>query len=297
VYPPEGTADADHPYVVLNALWMDPLRKQIARQFLTYARGPAGQKAYAESAFRGPDRSPAPVLTRERGFEPTITGLRRSVLAPDQVTRTVIAWTALRKRANILSVMDVSGSMAEIVPGVGRSRLDIARGAALRGLATFNPDTQVGQWVFSTDQTPTSDYRELVPIGPVGGRYRGTTRRAAIEANLDAVEARGATALYDTALAAYKRAKLAWQPGRLNLVVLMTDGRNEVPYGLDRTEFMSALRSEVDPDKPVQILGIAFGQQAAVEDLKEMADITGGKSFVARTPADIQNVFLAALFG
>ncbi|HEY0484639.1 MAG TPA: substrate-binding and VWA domain-containing protein [Mycobacteriales bacterium] len=296
-YPPEGMADADHPYVVLNALWVDPLRKQIAQEFLTYVLGPRGRAAYADAGFRGPDRSAAPMLTRERGFEPTIDAVQRSVLDPEQVTRTVIAWTALNKRANILSVLDVSGSMATPVPGTGMSRLEVAKKAALAGLATFNPDTQVGMWVFSTQQTATSDHRELVPIGPVGGPYDGTTRRDFLGRALTAVSARGATALYDTSLAAYKRAKLAYQPGRLNLVVIMTDGKNEVPYGLTREGLMTALRGEVDPAKPVQILTIAFGRQAALDDLQQMADITGGKAFVAQTPDDIQKVFLAALFG
>jgi Ca-activated chloride channel family protein len=299
VYPPEGMADADHPYVVLNALWVDPLRKQIANEFLGYVRGPKGRAAYAEAGFRGADRSPAPMLTRERGFEPTIQSVQRDVLAPDQVTRTVVAWTALNRRANILSVLDVSGSMTAIVPGTGMSRLEIAKKAALAGLATFNPETQVGQWVFSTNQTPTSHFRELVSIGPVGGRYHGTTRRQAMARLLTAVQAKGATALYDTSIAAYRRAKLAYQPGRLNLVVLMTDGRNEVPPGdgLNRQQFMAALRAEVDESKPVQMLTIAFGKEAAVDDLQEMAKITGGKSFSAQTPSDIQKVFLAALFG
>ena len=297
VYPPEGLADADHPYVVLNALWVDPLRKQIAEQFLSYVRGAKGRAAYSQAGFRGADRSAPPMLTRDRGFEPTIDAPQRAVLMPDQVTRTVVAWTALRKRANILSVIDVSGSMSEPVPGTGASRIDVARQATLLGLATFNPDTQVGMWVFSTHQTPTSDYRELVPIGPVGGRYQGTTRRQAIAAALNGVRPGGDTALYDTSLAAYKRAKLAWQPGRLNLVVLMTDGTNQVDHGLSREEFMSRLHTEVDPTKPVQMLTIAFGEQAAVDDLKQMSAITGGKSFIARSPSDIQKVFLAALFG
>jgi Ca-activated chloride channel family protein len=208
-----------------------------------------------------------------------------------------VAWRALNTRANILSVLDVSGSMATAVPGTGMSRLEIAKKASLQAVATFNPETQLGMWVFSTNQTPTSDYRELVSIGPVGGQYQGSTRREAVRRALATVPARGATALYDTSLAAYKRAQLSYQPGRLNLVVVMTDGRNEIDYGLERDEFMSALRAEVDPSKPVQMLTIAFGKQAAVEDLQKMAEITGGKSFVAQTPQDIQNVFLAALFG
>jgi Ca-activated chloride channel family protein len=297
LYPPEGMADADHPFVVLNALWVDPLRKQIAQDFLSYVRGPEGRKAYADSAFRGPDRSAPQMLTRARGFEPTINAVQRSILLPEQVTRTVIAWTALRKRANLLSVIDVSGSMETLVPGTGKSRLEIARAAALMGLQTFNPDTQVGMWVFSTDQTPTTDYRELVPIGPVGGQYQGSLRRDAITRALNAVQPKGNTGLYDTALAAYKEAKRAYQPGRLNLVVLMTDGKNQDTVGLSREAFFAALKREVDPNRPVAMLTIAYSEDAALDDLEEMSKITGGKSFSSKNPSDIQKVFLAALFG
>jgi Ca-activated chloride channel family protein len=282
---------------VLNALWVDPLRKQIAQDFLSYVRGPEGRKAYTDAAFRGPDRSAAPMLTRARGFEPVINGTQRSILLPEQVTRTVIAWTALRKRANILSVIDVSGSMSTLVPGTGKSRLEIARAAALMGLQTFNPDTQVGMWVFSTDQTPTTDYRELVPIGPVGGPYKGALRRDAIVRSLNAVQPKGNTGLYDTAIAAYKEAKRAYQPGRLNLVVLMTDGENQDAVGLSRDAFFNDLRAAVDPNRPVAMLTIAYSEDAAIGDLQEMSKVTGGKSFVSKNPADISKVFLAALFG
>jgi hypothetical protein len=53
----------------------------------------------------------------------------------------------------------------------------------------------------------------------------------------------------------------------------------------------------VDPNRPVAMLTIAYSDDAAIGDLQEMSKITGGKSFVSKNPADIQKVFLAALFG
>jgi Mg-chelatase subunit ChlD len=151
--------------------------------------------------------------------------------------------------------------------------------------------------VFSTDQTATTDYKELVPIGPVGGQYQGSLRRDVITQKLNAVQAKGNTGLYDTALAAYKESKRAYQPGRLNLVVLMTDGKNQDGVGLSREAFFDALRNAVDPNRPVAMLTIAYSEDAAIDDLQEMSKITGGKSFVSKNPADISKVFLAALFG
>ena len=37
----------------------------------------------------------------------------------------------------------------------------------------------------------------------------------------------GGTGLYDTTLAAYQEARRTWMPGRINIVLIATDGRND----------------------------------------------------------------------
>jgi Ca-activated chloride channel homolog len=300
VYPSEGSVDADHPFMLLDAPWVDPTRERIAKDFSEFARSQTGREAYSDAGFRGPDRAPPPEVTAERGLQPEVGTENRKVGQPDQISLATSSWNALRRRANVLTVMDVSGSMNEPVEGTGDTRLGLSQKAALNALGMFAGDSKLGLWEFSTNRTPTTDYREVVPLGPVDEPLDGgSTRRELGGVALNGLEAEGGTALYDTTLAAYKTAKQNWEQGRLNVVVLLTDGKNEDSDGLDRAQLLDSLKDEVRKDQShqVQIITIAYSEDADVAALREISQVTGGQTFVSQNPKDISQIFIAALFG
>jgi Ca-activated chloride channel family protein len=299
VYPSEGGVDADHPYLVLDAPWVDSAKERVANDFRDFVRSETGRTAYSEAGFRGADRSPPPEVTAERGLQPTVGTKIRTVGQPEQISLATSSWNALRRRANVLTVMDVSGSMDEPVPGAGGTRLQLSQKAAVQALGMFAGDSKLGLWEFSTNRTPTTDYREVVPLGPVDGQLEGSTRRKVGAAAINGLQAEGGTALYDTTLAAYKAAKKDWENGRLNVVVLLTDGKNEDSDGLDRAALLDALQDEVRKDQShqVQIITIAYSEDADVEALRQISQTTGGQTFVSQNPKDITQIFIAALFG
>jgi Ca-activated chloride channel family protein len=103
------------------------------------------------------------------------------------------------------------------------------------------------------------------------------------------------TGLYDTALAATRRVRAGWQPGRVNSVLLLTDGMNEDDQGIGLAELLRRLRAENDPRRPVPLITIAYGAQSPVGALRAMSEATGGASYVARDPRQVQQVFLEAI--
>ena len=117
-----------------------------------------------------------------------------------------------------------------------RSPLDAAR----RGLGLFDDSWSIGLWTFSTELDGSRDYRQLVPIGPLSGQ------RAELERALAAITPKpsGDTGLYDTMLAAYQAVQEDWEPGRVNSVVLFTDGKNEDANGLNQRA--AARQAEAD---------------------------------------------------
>jgi Ca-activated chloride channel family protein len=299
IYPQEGTADANYPYAILKAPWVDRTKQQIAQKFFTYLRSATGREAYGAAGFRDADRSTRYTrqLSAERGFEPRIEAAPRALTFAASVTRTIISWTALRRRANILAVLDTSGSMAEPADG-NRSKLQVVQQAAIKATSLFSEDTKLGLWEFATKRTPTSDFKELVPVSPIGGTVGGLPTRLALGGALQRLQPKGATALYDTAYAAYLEAERHWEAGRINIVVLMTDGKNEDPNGgLDLPRLLSQLKAEQKPDKPVQIVTIGFGPDADISALQAISRTTGGRTFTSHGADDIEKVFLAALFG
>ncbi len=299
IYPKEGTADANYPYTVLKAPWVDIERQRIANEFLDFLRSETGRKAYGEAGFRSPDRSTAdaPDLTAERGFQSNIATESREVLAAESVTKTVVSWTALRRRANILAVLDTSGSMNEKPPGFPASKLQIVQLAAGKATSLFSDGTKISLWEFSTNRTPTTDYKELVPMTLMGGKVNGVPTRQVMGGAIRGLQAKGNTGLYNTTIAAYKSAVEQWEADRLNLVVIMTDGQDDNVNGLKRDQLIAQLKQASRPDRPVQIVTIAYGSEADVSSLQEISRATGGRTFISRNPQDVEKVFLAALFG
>ena len=101
----------------------------------------------------------------------------------------------------------------------------------------------------------------------------------------------GDTGLYDTTLAAFRAVKRSYAPGRLNIVVLLTDGINDDPGGgISKQELLSRLKAEQGEQK-VAIITIAFGANADVATLREISQATGGIPYVVRDPRQIIKVF------
>ena len=292
-YPALGASSLDYPFAVLAQ------GRQVtadAGRLLAALRGRVGGDLLHAAGFRDVDGSGGPVLSSRFG----VNGTLAAGLPPraDDVDRALATISVVKQGSRMLAVVDVSGSMGELVPGAGgATRLDVTKAAARRGLGLFSDTTQVGLWAFSTHLTAHTDYRELVPIEPLGGSpgaISGRQKLAGALATLQDVPG-GSTGLYDTALAATRAVRSGWQPGRVNSVLLLTDGMNEDAQGIGLAELRRRLRAENDPRRPVPLITIAYGAQGPVAALRAMSHATGGASYVARDPRQVQQVFLEAI--
>jgi hypothetical protein len=206
------------------------------------------------------------------------------------------AWRLLTRRISLLGLFDVSGSMAEPVPGTTRSKLDVAREAAQAALGYFDARDSLGLWEFSRALDGDKDYRVLVPLGPAGARVGPyPNRQAASVAAYQAMVPRTATGLYDSILAAYQSAKAAYQADCVNTVVVITDGANEDPGSIELPELLAKLRALHDPAKPVHVVTLAYGTGADPAALAQVAKVTDGLQFSSPDPRSISKVFVTAV--
>ena len=288
VYPEEGTLEADHPWVVLRAPWVDDTKRKAAAGFLDYLRSEPVQKRFQEAGFRTSEGRPGPQLSEANGLLPDQPKRVLAPPAPKVVAAALESWNAARKRSNVLAVYDVSGSMKEEVPGTGgKTKMDIVKAAAGQALGLFAPETNLGTWVFSSDLGGGRDWAESVPIGPTNARLpNGKVRREVLAEALARLQATdGDTGLYDTTLAAFRAVKRSYAPDRINIVVLLTDGINDDPTGgINRTELLRLLKAEQDADKPVAIITVAYGAGADATSLRLISQATGGLAYVSRDP-------------
>ncbi|GAA0259667.1 substrate-binding domain-containing protein [Cryptosporangium japonicum] len=299
VQPAEGTVFADYPYVTLAASWVDPIRQRIAASFLDVIQSDAGRRAYGRAGFRDPERTTRysrdlqPVL----GMGGPVSDRTRGLPDDEAMTKTLVFWSALQRKSNVLAAVDTSGSMTDPAPDGKQTRIRVVQEACLRAIALFSPESGVGLWRFSTKQDGAKDYRQLVPIGPISGALPDKTpRRAALETAIRRdLTPKGATGLFDTTLAAYQYVQKNWQPGRLNLLVILTDGRDEKNGGLTRPQLVQKLRQVMKPDRPVQVIAIGFGSDADLNELRVITAAVGGKAYRADSGSDIDRIFLSTL--
>jgi len=293
----------DYPYAVMPGT--DPMKAKAAEglfRVLTTAdfkdrlgarhlRGPDGTWG---DGFEAPAGAPSPAGTPQVTVSPDSGGTAAGGLDPAVVDRTLATWTAVTLPARMLAVIDVSGTMSgRVATAGGTTRMEITKQAATRGLGLFSDDWAVGLWTFSTNMGGGKDYRELVPIQPVAsGRPR-------LLAALGQVQPKpgGDTGLYDTILAAYRTVQDGWQSGRVNSIVMLTDGiGNDDPEGgISHNGLLTELKKIKDDKRPVQLIIIGLGDEVNRGPLEEITKTTGGGVFVAEDPARIGDIFLQAI--
>src|SRR3954447_19430314 len=162
VYPEEGTFDSDSPFFTLAAPWVRPEQTQGAKAFQGYLAKAITPQVAARSGFRPANRAAKPVapVSAANGADP---GQPQHVLQPPEprvLAAIKRAWHQDRKPANILLVLDTSGSMAE------EHRLARAK----QGLDVFfrgvEPQDSVGLTTFSDRVRPLVAPAPLNRNGP-----------------------------------------------------------------------------------------------------------------------------------
>lgn len=291
-YPPQPVPSLDYPFAVLGNAGQ--AQQQAAVKLQRALLAPDGQAALAAVGVRTPDGR---MLFGHSGDSRVSAGPQAlAALPPEPVLDDVLKqWAKVNTNSRARVLIDVSGSMNAVVPGSGgKTRMELTAEAAARALDLFRPTSETSTWVFATDLDGDRDYREVLPMASVGSQLAsGAPQKLRdLKATPD-----GQTGLYDTVLAAYQQARQDWAAGRLNLVILMTDGRNEDPHGISRDQLLAGLRALQDPRRPLPIIGIGIGRDIDVPELAAITGVTGGKAFVAPDPARISDVFYGALAG
>ncbi|ETK33588.1 substrate-binding and VWA domain-containing protein [Microbispora sp. ATCC PTA-5024] len=284
IYPKEGTLFSDHPYAVLS--WADAARKAAAADFLKYLQAPERQREFEKYAFRTFDGKPGDLITAANGLDPKQPSTTLGAPSPQVLDRILKSWSELRKPANVLMVMDVSGSMGAEVPGTGKTKLDLAKQAAVNALPQFGPNDRVGLWMFSLRQDGDKDYRELVPMDKNTG--------SRLKDRIEGLIPNGGTGLYDTTLASYRYVMAHRSGDAINAVVFLTDGKNEDNNSISLDDLIPDLRTEAGEDG-VRVFTIAYGADADLGTLKKISQTTDAAAYDSRKPGSIDQVFTAVI--
>lgn len=294
-YLDDGTYFLDYPYIVRSE---ESDITRAAEVFRTAVRSDDALQRLLDEGFRGPEGEVnTSVLAEDAGF---VAEQPEELPAPSEgsVTELTRSWNQMKMDSRVLTIVDISGSMLAEVPGTGLTRMQVAGAASAEGLQMFSETSELGLWEFSTNVNGDVHHQEIVPIRELQATDdAGNEQRNVIASALQALNPlpQGDTALYETYLAAYQEMSRTYRPDRTNVILMLTDGDNDNPGGMELEELMEQIDELASPSRPIPIITIAFGPDVQnLEPLQQIAAATGGAAYMTEDPTEIGDIFLQA---
>lgn len=292
VYPAEGAPFLDYPVVRVGSPTGDQSRA--VDSVIAVLTSEEARAAATEAGFRTAEGGVPPAAGEQNGIQEEAP--EPVEIVPAEVQALFSRLAALAAPSRLLAVVDVSASM-EAPVGNG-TRATLARDAAKSALALIPGRSAIGLWVFAYDLDGDADWQELVPTRTLDTEIDGRTQRTILQEQADAFPSLlspGGTGLYDTVLAAVRKARVDFDPTAVNTVVVITDGTDEDDDSIGLEGLLQTLVAEADPDRPVKVVGIALGPDADLSALQRIGEVTGGDAYSAVDENDLQTVLFDAL--
>lgn len=271
LYPREGTLWMDHPLALLEGPWLTQDHRRAFKEFSDFLRTPPLQRIVLQEGYRPADLGISlddadSQIKTANGVDPAQPQTLLPTPSYGVLESLRNAWMLLKRPANIILVADTSGSMEGDKINRAREALQIfvgqVRGGSDRlGLITF-----------------ASDVREDVPLGDL------TKNKSQLTTTIENLRVSGNTALYDGVLTAAERLAALKQTDRMNVVVVMTDGKENasrrVRSSSDPQPLIAALqdlnrRSTV----PVLVFAVAYDSDADLAGLQRLSESTHAQAY------------------
>lgn len=262
VYPLEGTLWQDHPLALLEHPDRTDEERQAYTLFKEYLLSPEVQRKILAYGYRPADvslslESAESPIRPENGADPQQPQTTLQVPSAGVIEVVKNVWWYTKRPANILLVADTSGSMA------GRKLSDAQAALRLFLEEVRGPQDRVGLISFA-------DRPHLrVPLVPI------QEGRARLAEEVDALEAGGNTALLDSVLEALERLEALNDTGRINAIVVMTDGQ-ENASAISLEDLLARLEAAYRSDLRVVVFCVAYGRTADMETLEAISGAAGG---------------------
>jgi Ca-activated chloride channel family protein len=254
LYPKEGTFWHEHPFGIVNADWVTQEQKDAAAVFTKYILSKPIQEAVMAQGFRpvSSEVTLAFPFVEENGV--TKEGPKTVLDVPSSKVIVAIqqSWSLVKKQADIMLIIDISGSMND------QDKIGQAKQAALAFLDKMDAGNRVGLVVFN-DQIHT-----LVPIGNL------ESVKATMVDAINNLRADGSTALFDAVTQVVTDMNQDKDDKRIRAVVLLSDGADTASQKV-LNDALGAITASRDSLNPVIFVPVAYGSDADVSTLNGIA--------------------------
>ncbi|WP_258802320.1 vWA domain-containing protein [Pseudarthrobacter sp. NS4] len=278
IYPQDGVHVADNPGVVLDGNWVGSQQRLAARDFLAFAVTQQGQNVVKASGYR--------TIQGTLDTEVAETGRYAGTLQPlplpkaEALVAMQDSFPEVRKRARALFLLDVSESMVQ-EPGV--TKLQRAKDAVRKALDHFEGEDEIGLAAFSHVDDGPLQPGIVSPVAPF------KTNKEHLLAQLDELKAVDATPLFEAVSRFAGDQAKEYKDTFINTIVLLSDGKNDTTHPGDLGGLSQQL-SHQNHATPVLVFTLAYGPDADVPTLLEIARASGAHYYDATDPNKLEEV-------
>ncbi|MFQ3567770.1 MAG: VWA domain-containing protein [Aggregatilineales bacterium] len=255
LYPKEGTFWHEHPMGIVNADWVTPEQAAAAQVFVNYVLTEPVQELIMSEGFRpaNPDVELGFPFVPENGVDPTQPRTVLDVPAPEVIAAVQQSWAFVKKQADILLLIDISGSMQT------DNKIGQAIAAAEAFLNALESNNRIGLVVFN------DGIETRVPLGNVETVYEQ------MRSHIRSLRATGGTELYAAIVDTVNRLNATDATDRIRAIVLLSDGADTGSRGYTLNDAINAIESTRDSLNPVIVIPVAYGRDADVNALNAIA--------------------------
>jgi Ca-activated chloride channel family protein len=255
LYPKEGTFWHEHPMGIVNADWTTAEQRDAARVFVDYVLTPTAQTLIMTEGFRpaNPDVELAFPFVPENGIDPNQPRTILDVPAPDVIATIQQSWAFVKKQADILVLIDTSGSMSN------ENKMDQAIEAALAFLDNMEPTNRVGLATFD------SEVEMRLPL------ENFETAENQLRSHIRSLRADGGTALFTAVAETAAMMSGGEDDDRIRAIVLLSDGADTESQGVTLSDAVTALEASRNELNPLILIPVAYGSDADINALNALA--------------------------
>ncbi len=273
IYPEEGTFWHEHAFGIVNASWVTPEQQTAARIFTEFVLTPDMQRLIMAEGFR-PANPDVPLdfpFVEENGVDPNQPTAILDVPSAEALVGIQESWSVVKKPADVMILVDVSGSMEN------EGRLDQARQAITSFLAAMGPNNRIGLMTFSDSVTVWSPLDRLERVRPIINAYVncqvGGVQMPDNALSGRCLEAGGSTSLYTAARIAIDALEAVSEPDRIRALLILSDGQDTCDSeGCSRLEdVINKIAGSRDEINPIIVIPVAYGSDADTGTLEEIA--------------------------
>lgn len=260
----------------------------VISDFTAWLTSDAGQAKVAALGLRTKDHAPDAAMlgTVQLPDKLPVAAQPNTASGVEQMRR---LWTTFSRRLAITTMIDASGSMADPIPGSSVRKIDLVTQASASSWQQWPAGTTSAMFTFNADNFLTPHINLVVPQFTTGSGEAAKKVQQYGE-KLGQLPVGGGTPLYQAIWTGYQFALSNYHADKANVVVVVTDGRDEDATENVNLYYLTKRLQEADKSKPIQMMYVALGPDADYPTLNKLAQETGGKAAWAKDAASLPTV-------